>query len=243
MATATARSPVPPQRRKRAAVPDVAPAAVPEAGEHRFSRTMWLADILRQRILSGDYQPGERIREAQLRAEFGFSNGPIREALQAIVADGLAERAPWHGVRVRTLSVKQIVELFQVRLALLEYAAELAARNRSPAMLESARRLKRSLDEGFSKLETVDHPSFNGQLSQWLLASAGNEAMRAVWDKTMLQTLVYVNASMVKSRAKSQALIHRLIDQICDGNVAEARAAARALTIQTLTDLGIEGTI
>ena len=54
----------------------------------------------------------------QLRTEFGFSNGPIREALQVIVADGLAERAPWHGVRIKMLDEQQLIDLFQVRLAL-----------------------------------------------------------------------------------------------------------------------------
>ncbi len=245
----TARNSAPSTRRKepagrRIAVHAVLPAPLSQADKHRFSRTMWLAEILRQRILSGEYRPGERIRETQLRAEFGFSNGPIREALQGIVADGLAERAPWHGVRIKALTETQIVELFPVRLALLEYAAERAARNRSPAMIERARQLKRSLDEGFSKIETAGHPSFNGALSQWLLASAGNEALRAIWDKTMLQTLVYVNASLAKSRgSKSQRLIHRLIDRICSGDVAEARATARSLTQQTLADLGIDGTI
>jgi DNA-binding GntR family transcriptional regulator len=205
---------------------------------------MWLADLLRQRILSGEYKPGERIREAQLRAETRFSNGPIREALQAVVADGLAERAPWHGVRIKALSERQIFELFQVRLALLEYAAELAAKNRSPSVRESAKALKQSMEEGFSKVDSIGHPSFNGRLSQWLLASAGNEALRDVWDKTMLQTLVYVNASIRKSRgSKSRALISDLIDRICEGKVAEARTTARALTRQTLADLGIEGTI
>jgi DNA-binding GntR family transcriptional regulator len=227
---------------RRASAP--APPPAPAVNGHRFSRTLWLADILRRRILSGEYRPGERIRETQLRAEFGFSNGPIREALQAIVADGLAERAPWHGVRIKMLGERQIVELFQVRLALLEYAAELAARNRSPSLVESAAQLGRSLDEGFSAIGKADHPSFNGRLSQWLLASAGNEALRAIWDKTMLQTLVYVNASLAKNRgSKSRPLIHRLIDRICSGDVAAARATARALTQQTLADLGIEGTV
>jgi DNA-binding GntR family transcriptional regulator len=213
-----------------------------DANGPRFSRTAWLAEILRQRILSGVYRPGERIREVQLRAEFGFSNGPIREALQTIVADGLAERAPWHGVRIKDLTPKQIVELFQVRLALLEYAADLAARNMTPALVASADELKRSLDEGFSKIETATHPSFNGRLSQWLLASTGNQAMREIWDRTMSQTLVHVNASLRKSRgSKSKALIFRLIDRICEGEADMARATARELTMQTLADLGIEG--
>ena len=60
----------------------------------------------------------------------------------------------------------------------------------------------------------------------------------------MRQTLIYVNASIMRSRGtKSRILIHRLIDAICAGNVAEARAVARQLTTQTLSDLGIEGAL
>lgn len=217
-------------------------AAIPD---DRFSRTTWLANILRERVLTGIYKPGERIREVQLRSEFGFSNGPIREALQAIVADGLAERAPWHGVSVKTLTHRGLVELFQVRLALLEYAAELAARHPSEAMTSSAKKLKQELDAGFNEMErTSGHPSFNGKLSQWLLTFAGNTALHDIWDKTMQQTLIYVNASLVRSHGgRSRALIDQLINSICAGDVTVARSAARALTEQTLIDLGIKETM
>jgi DNA-binding GntR family transcriptional regulator len=225
------------------------PAAKPRTprvdAEPQFSRAQWLAEILRERIIAGAYQPGERIREAQLREEFGFSNGPIREALQKVVAAGLAESAPWQGVRVRLLDEAQILELFQVRLALLEYAAELAARNASAETQKSAVAIKRSMDKVFSGLDAdADHPSFNGSLSQWLLASAGNGTLREIWDKTMQQTLVYVNASLRTSHgAKTRVHIRALIDRICAGDVDGARAAARALTRQTVRDLGIEGEI
>lgn len=217
----------------------------PAADAGRFSRTEWLADILRERILNGTYAPGERIREIQLRNEFGFSNGPIREALQAIVAEGLAERAPWHGVSIKQLDEGQLLELFQLRLALLEYAAELAARNRSDDALDKAAVLKTEMDAGFSEIDRGgQHPSFNGKLSQWLLTAAGNRMMQEVWDKTMHQTLIYVNASLLRSHGrKSRALIHALIDAICNGDVTAARQAARDLTQQTLVDLGIKGTL
>jgi DNA-binding GntR family transcriptional regulator len=213
----------------------------PENG--RFSRTGWLAGILRERILDGTYQPGERIREVQLRSEFGFSNGPIREALQAVVADGLAERAPWHGVRVKKLSESELIELFHVRLALLEYAAELAARRRSAALTASGKALKKEFDTAFNAYDVPDHhPSFNGRLSQWLLASAGNKALHELWDKTMQQTLIYVNASLERSHGrKSRVLVNQLIDAICKGDIEAARIAARTLTKQTVVDLGITG--
>jgi DNA-binding GntR family transcriptional regulator len=230
-------------RSQRHSASAATPIPTKPAQDERFSRTGWLAGILRERILNGTYQPGERIREVQLRAEFGFSNGPIREALQAIVADGLAERAPWHGVRIKALNDRELIDLFQVRLALLEYAAELAARNLSETMKENAKILKKELDAGFNEFEERGgHPSFNGRLSQWLLTSTGNKALHEIWDKTMQQTLIYVNASLVRSHGrKSRSLINRLVDSICDGDVAAARHTARALTEQTIVDLGLKG--
>ncbi len=211
----------------------------------RFSRTEWLANIIRERILDGTYQPGERIREVQLRSEFRFSNGPIREALQAIVADGLAERAPWQGVRVKTLSERELIELFQVRLALLEYASELAAKSVTPELCETGANLKRELRSAFNKFDkSRRHPAFSGRLSHWLLSCAGNNTLQSIWDKTMQQTLIYVNASLARSQdQKSRTIIEQLIDSICAGLVVEARAAARELTQQTLVDLGVNGRV
>jgi hypothetical protein len=60
----------------------------------------------------------------------------------------------------------------------------------------------------------------------------------------MQQTLIYVNASLARSHGqKSRTMIEKLIDSICAGQVHEARAAARELTQQTLTDLGISGRV
>src|SRR4051812_20714424 len=101
--------------------------AKPPAPPPTMSRGEWLADIAKDRILNGAYPPGDRIRESDLQQEFGFSNGPVREALQLVVAATLAERSPWQGVRVVTLSPAEIGELFQVRTALLEYISERAA--------------------------------------------------------------------------------------------------------------------
>jgi DNA-binding GntR family transcriptional regulator len=60
----------------------------------------------------------------------------------------------------------------------------------------------------------------------------------------MLQTLIYVNASLRKSAgAKTKGLIHDLIDAITARDAAAARKAARELTRQTLLDLGINGIV
>ena len=212
---------------------------------HQFHRPLWLANILRERIVSGIYEPGSRIREADLRAEYGFSNGPIREALQLIVADGLAERSPWQGVRVISLTERQIAELFEVRLALLEYAAELAALRASKEALDAAPALKKHIDDELKEIESGKvHPSFQGELSRWLLSATGNEKLQKLWTTTMLQTLIYVNAVVSRNAgANIRSLMHELVDCVIRHDSLAARAAARKLTQQTLRDLGNDGAI
>lgn len=214
-----------------------------------FSRAGWLAEILRGRILNGVYAPGERIREASLRTEFGFSNGPTREALQLVVASGFAERAPWQGVRVISLTEREIVETFQFRVALLEYAAELAARFGSDDVLAQAPEIRRKLAEAFAQQRQRDgHTNFTGLLTGWILDAAGNTAIRDAWERSVVKARIYVNASIRRAahpdhELAREAFVNDLIDSIAARDPVRARKAARSVTLQTLRDLGIEGAV
>jgi DNA-binding GntR family transcriptional regulator len=245
-------SPRRPARSSAATAPNVTASAAgipadrnPQTHRSRFSRAAWLGEILRQRILDGTYLPGTPIREADLQSEFGFSNGPTREALQLVVASGLAERAPWQSVRVVELNESEIVEIFQLRAALLEYAADLAARVAPAEVLAQAAALKRNLRAEFERVRSQQsHPSFSGSLSAWLLAAAGNATLKRAWERDVVRAQIYVNTSMRKDAgAKSGKWIERLIDAVVDRDQALAREAARNLTRQTLEDLDIRGTI
>lgn len=231
--------------RQSTAAADATRPLTAAAGAARFSRAAWLGEILRQRIVDGTYAPGTPIREADLQSEFGFSNGPTREALQLIVAAGLAERLPWQSVRVVSLSEREILEIFQLRAALLEYAADLAARCAPAETLAEASDLKRKLRAEFERARSDQpHPSFSGSLSAWLLAASGNATFKQVWDRDVVRVQIYVNSSMRKDAgAKSGKLVERLIDAVAARDPALAREAARNLTRQTLKDLDIAGTI
>jgi DNA-binding GntR family transcriptional regulator len=208
-----------------------------------FSRVEWLAGTIRQRIVSGVYQPGERIREGELQKEFGFSNGPVREALLAIIGDGLAERSPWQGVRVIDLCPSEIADLFHVRLALLEYAAELAARRASPEHEKSGRELKRRIDRSFSDIRSGAAARFStGQLGEWILTVAGNARLKKIWDQTMLQSLIYVHSAVVRTISADNLfdLHDRIIDAILSGEVRAARDGVRDLTRRILEAAGVE---
>ena len=92
------------------------PATLVEVAGHR----------LRDAILSGELQPGTKIVEEQLCAEFGISRAPLREALRLLAQQGLVEHLPRRGSRVAAWSPADILQLFALRHVLERHAIETA---------------------------------------------------------------------------------------------------------------------
>ena len=77
-----------------------------------------LRDQLEQDIVTGTLRPGERLDEQSLAARFGVSRTPIREALMQLASAGLIELQPRRGAFVASLSLKEVIERFEVMAAL-----------------------------------------------------------------------------------------------------------------------------
>jgi DNA-binding GntR family transcriptional regulator len=73
---------------------------------------------LRDAVIDGRLAPGQWLRQEALAQEFGLSQMPVREALRRLVAEGLAERIPYRGVRVVEFSPEDIADMFTLRLIL-----------------------------------------------------------------------------------------------------------------------------
>ncbi len=84
-------------------------------------------ESLREAIIQGVLKPGERLMEIQLAEEIGVSRTPIREAIRKLELDGFVVMVPRKGAFVAGISMKDIIEVFEVRTALEGLAASLAA--------------------------------------------------------------------------------------------------------------------
>ncbi|MGX5844937.1 GntR family transcriptional regulator [Mesorhizobium sp. ArgA1] len=82
-----------------------------------------IADRVRQKILSGAFDPGTRIVEPQLAQQLGVSRGPIREALQRLVQEGILTNSPNKGVCVVTLGLGDFRDIFSARRMVEKEAA------------------------------------------------------------------------------------------------------------------------
>ena len=99
-------------------------------------------DILLDRIVRGELQPGERLVETRIASELGTSQAPVREALRDLELLRLVESEPFRGARVREFGDAELIEVYPVRAVLEELAArEAAARlGRDVSVLEAGGR-------------------------------------------------------------------------------------------------------
>lgn len=81
---------------------------------------------LRQAILKGELQPGERLMEIQLAEKMGVSRTPIREAIRKLEKEGLVIMVPRKGAEVAGISEKMLKDVLEVRVTLEKLALRLA---------------------------------------------------------------------------------------------------------------------
>ncbi|MDR1017804.1 MAG: GntR family transcriptional regulator [Lachnospiraceae bacterium] len=81
---------------------------------------------LREAILKGELQPGERLMEVKLANQLGVSRTPIREAIRMLQLEGLVLMVPRKGAEVSEISEQNLEDVLEVREALEELSVKLA---------------------------------------------------------------------------------------------------------------------
>ena len=96
----------------------------------RFNEYMPLRDLvyttLRQAILKGELEPGERLMEIQLAEKMGVSRTPIREAIRRLEKESLVIMVPRKGAEVAGISEKILKDVLEIRMTLEKLALRLA---------------------------------------------------------------------------------------------------------------------
>ncbi|HET6864848.1 MAG TPA: GntR family transcriptional regulator [Solirubrobacteraceae bacterium] len=109
-------------------------------------------DRLRHAIVTGRFQPSERLIEADVARELGVGRSAVRTALARLEHEGLVEHERHRGARVRLVTAQEAVEILETRAVLEGVAARHAARNASRADIEQLERIlegmRRRVDAG-----------------------------------------------------------------------------------------------
>lgn len=123
-------------------------------------------DVLKQRIVLLDYEPGQVLREKDLVEAFGVSRTPVREALLLLEAEGLVRIIPNLGTIVSEVSFQQLRDVFEVRSFLVRLTGQLAAARVTDEELEAMRahaaQLRRETDpKTLMRLDSELHDMIN----------------------------------------------------------------------------------
>ena len=161
-------------------------------GPRPISRTTLSGQVteqLRAAILAGIYNRGAQLNEAELARQFGVSRGPLREAMQRLIQEGLLHSKPHHGVFVPDLTDEDLADIYFAREAI-----ETAALRRvmtSGKAVEVAGLLSRYVDKMVAAMAeddwtaVVDHDlSFHTQL----VNSAGSHRLSRMYAVLIAET-------------------------------------------------------
>lgn len=182
-----------------------------------------VASHLRALIISGELKPGTKIRAEPVAAELEVSPTPVREALQALRAEGFVTLVPRHGFAVAPLSGDDVRDLFRVQALLAgemaARAASLATKEHIAEMLDIHARLTDAAQR--NDAERLEH--FNHLFHKHINQIAGSRKLR--WAIGLMSRYVPREFyGSIDGWPETTAEDHQhIVDAISDGRADQAR--------------------
>ena len=133
-------------------------------------------------IIKLEISPGSRLSEAQLAAAMDVSRSPVKAALDKLCEDRLVEKHSRGGYRVLSMSPIDCLELCEARLGIEGHAAYLAAKNISPAQLDTLKGLLQRIQTMEREQDFADYPEVDCAFHRTILEAAGNELLLEMHD-------------------------------------------------------------
>lgn len=169
---------------------------------------------LQEAILAGRIAPGDRIVEAELARQMGVSRAPVREAARRLESLGLLVSRPRHGFAVRTVSSKQVNDLYEVRIQLELLGSELACAHASDAELAG---LNARVDDMVARAETLataERVALDLDFHFAISALSGNHYLHRLFDNMQTEVRMFLALSEDSyGDLKALAETHRPIAQ------------------------------
>jgi DNA-binding GntR family transcriptional regulator len=187
-----------------------------------------IADELKRLIHAGEIAPGERLNEAALALRIGTSRGPIREAIRILTGLGLVTAVRNRGVFVRQISVREMVEIYELRALVFGYAAGLATENAQEQDKQEFERLLTGMDSACESGDGDLYYALNLQFHLLILQLSNNQRARQTYEDYVKELHLfrrrYFNAPGNMRRSNAE---HRQIyEAILKGNAGRAKSLA-----------------
>ena len=186
---------------------------------------------LKHKILTGEIVSQTRLMEIDLSEKMNVSRTPIREAIKRLADDGLVKVEPRRGAYVANISIKDMLDVFEVREDMEGFVAKLAARRITD---EGRAQLKAIAAEYEAAIEKADDKEriieLDEKFHNFIVKCSGNETLRELVNYVQelslrFRYLYYDDSSLYESTAEQH---NRIMDAINSGRENDARVEADA---------------
>jgi DNA-binding GntR family transcriptional regulator len=184
---------------------------------------------LREAILGGDMAPGQRLVEEELAGMLAVTRASLRAALFDLTAEGLVERIPNRGARVRVITLDEAVAITECRMALEGLCAAKAAERVTESAAGRLRQLGEELERAVADGELLKYSALNHELHRLVREISGQAVAAALLERLNGQLVRHqFQLSLRPGRPQASLPEHlAIISAITERRPAEAEAVAR----------------
>ena len=140
-----------------------------------------MADILRSRILRMEIAPGERIIEEEISRQYQVSRGPVREALRQLEEEGIITYIPHKGCVVKTLSHRDMQEVYMIRSTLECLAVRICSGRLTPFGVNRCRQTIEQMEQAGREKDLCSLIEADEKFHSILVEETGCEKLFKIW--------------------------------------------------------------
>ena len=192
---------------------------------HQESTAALIARQLRDAIMHGRLEPGAQLSEAELSAQFGVSRGPLREAMQRLVQEGLLRSERNRGLFVMVLTEDDVRDVYAARSAIERAAATMVLRAGDPEALAELRSACAAMTKAAKKKDMVGLSDADLRFHEVLVTQSGSPRLSRMHETLIVETRMCMTALQDKYRMPADVVLEHtaIVDAI------EAKDEALAL--------------
>ena len=186
---------------------------------------------LKHKILTGEIVSQTRLMEIDLSEKMNVSRTPIREAIKRLADDGLVKVEPRRGAYVANISIKDMLDVFEVREDMEGFVTKLAAQRITEEEKQQLRAIAREYETALEKADDKETIiALDEKFHNFIVKCSGNETLselvKYVQELSLrFRYLYYDDFSLYETTAEQH---NRIMEAINAGRDEEARAEADA---------------
>ncbi len=189
----------------------------------RKSTAAIVADQLRSAVMYGSLPPGSQMGEAELASRLGVSRGPLREAMQRLVQEGLLYSEPHRGLFVTELDTDDVHDIYLARLAVERAACERIVRGHRVEAVAELTAAQSRIVGAVAKGDPIELSDADQEFHETLVRVSGSPRLQRMLQTLLVEKRMCLTALQDKYTADTQALVgeHQgLVDAIEAGDEA-----------------------